>query len=88
VQVVLRFQLLSNAPGFSTIELPAETLRASFPLVHGGGRDTNSVVTVSKTLVSFGKITTLTQELRGFVGFSKLTQLTRNHLEQAYKRSN
>jgi hypothetical protein len=30
----------------------------------------------------------LTQEPRGLVGFSKLTQLTRNHLEQVHKRSN
>jgi hypothetical protein len=30
----------------------------------------------------------LTQESRGYVGFSKLTQLTRIHLEQAHKRSN
>jgi hypothetical protein len=30
----------------------------------------------------------LPKELRGFVGFSKLTQLTRIHLEQAHKRSN
>jgi hypothetical protein len=28
-----------------TIELPDETSRASSPSVHGGGRDTNSVVT-------------------------------------------
>jgi hypothetical protein len=47
-QVVLRFRLLSDAPRVSTIELPAETSRALFPLVHGGGRDTNSVVTVSQ----------------------------------------
>jgi hypothetical protein len=32
----------------STIELLAETLRASFPHVHSGGRDTNSVVTISQ----------------------------------------
>jgi hypothetical protein len=30
----------------------------------------------------------LTQEPRGLVGFSKLTQLTRNNLEQAHNRSN
>jgi hypothetical protein len=30
----------------------------------------------------------LTQEPSGFVGFYKLTQLTRIHLEQAHKRSN
>jgi hypothetical protein len=32
----------------SAIEIPAETLWASFPPVHGGGRDTNTVVTVSQ----------------------------------------
>jgi hypothetical protein len=35
-------------PAVSTIELPAETLRASFPPVHGGDRDTNAVVTISQ----------------------------------------
>jgi hypothetical protein len=35
-------------PAIFTIELPAEAPRASFPLVHSGGRDTNSVVTVSQ----------------------------------------
>jgi hypothetical protein len=35
-------------PAVSTIELPAEMLQASFPLVHGGDRDTNAVVTVSQ----------------------------------------
>jgi hypothetical protein len=43
-----------------------------------------------KTLAPLGTITTqhLTQEPRGFVGFSKFTQLTINHLEQAHKQSN
>jgi hypothetical protein len=31
-------------PAVSTIELPAETPRASFPPVHGGSRDTNAVI--------------------------------------------
>jgi hypothetical protein len=35
-------------PAISTIELPAETLWASFHPVHGGGRDTNAVITVSQ----------------------------------------
>jgi hypothetical protein len=35
-------------PVVFTIELPAKTLRASFPLVHGGGCDTNLAVTVSQ----------------------------------------
>jgi hypothetical protein len=33
---------------FSSIELSAETLRASFPPVHDGGRDTSAVVMVSQ----------------------------------------
>jgi hypothetical protein len=42
-----------------------------------------------KTLAPLGTILQrLTQEPRGYVGFSKLTQLNRIHLEQAHKRSN
>jgi hypothetical protein len=42
-----------------------------------------------KTRAALGTILQpLTQELRGFVFFSKLTQLTRNNLEQAYKQYN
>jgi hypothetical protein len=36
-----------------------------------------------KTLAPLGTITTVAQEPRGYVGFSKLTQLIRDHLEQA-----
>jgi hypothetical protein len=76
-------------PAVFTIELPAEILRASFLLVHGGGCDKNSVVIVRKTFAPLDTILQwLVQEPRGFVGFSKLTQLTRNNLEQAHKRSN
>src|SRR5690348_5836212 len=35
-------------PVVSTIVLPTETPRASFPPVHGGSRDTNAVVMVSQ----------------------------------------
>jgi hypothetical protein len=73
----------------STIELPAETLRALFPPVHGGDRDTNAVVTVSQdshpTRYNYNGSH---KSQGGFVGFSKLTQLTKNHLEQAHKQSN
>jgi hypothetical protein len=42
-----------------------------------------------KTLAPPGTILQrLAKEPRGFVGFSKLTQLIRNNLEQAHKRSN
>jgi hypothetical protein len=61
--------------------------RASFPPVHGGGRDTNAVVTVSQdshpTRYNNGS-----RKSQGVGGLSKLTQLTRIHLEQALKWSN
>jgi hypothetical protein len=64
-----------------------KTSRASFPPVHGGGRDTNAVVTVSQdsrpTRYNNGS-----RKSRGVGGLSKLTQLTRIHLEQALERSN
>jgi hypothetical protein len=41
-----------------------------------------------KTLAPLGTITTAHARAEGFCGFSKLTQLTRIHLEQAHKRSN
>jgi hypothetical protein len=41
-----------------------------------------------KTLVSFGMITTTRAIAKGLCDFSKLTQLTRIHLEQVHKRSN
>jgi hypothetical protein len=41
-----------------------------------------------KTLTPLGTITTARARVEGLYGFSKLTQLTRIHLEQALKRSN
>jgi hypothetical protein len=41
-----------------------------------------------KTLAPLGTITTTRARAEGLCGFSKLTQLTRIHLEQAHKRSN
>jgi hypothetical protein len=41
-----------------------------------------------KTLVPLGTITTARARAEGSCGFTKLTQLTRVHLEQALKRSN
>jgi hypothetical protein len=41
-----------------------------------------------KTLAPLGTITTAHARAKGLCGFSKLTQLTRIHLEQAHKRSN
>jgi hypothetical protein len=72
----------------STFELLAKTPGASFPPIHGGGRDTNTVDMVSQdfrsTRYNYNGLT----ESRGVVFFSKLAQLTRIHLEQALKRSN
>jgi hypothetical protein len=42
------FSSSRTLPAVSTIELPAKTRHASFPPVHGGGRDTNVVVTASQ----------------------------------------
>jgi hypothetical protein len=41
-----------------------------------------------KTLAPLGTITTARTRAEGLCGFTKLTQLTRVHLEQALKRSN
>ena len=41
-----------------------------------------------QTLAPLGTITTTHARAEGLCGFSKLTQLTRIHLEQAHKRSN
>jgi hypothetical protein len=41
-----------------------------------------------KTIAPLGTITTARARAEGLCGFSKLTQLTRIHLEQALKRSN
>jgi hypothetical protein len=41
-----------------------------------------------KTLAPLGTITTTRARAEGLCGFTKLTQLTRVHLEQALKRSN
>jgi hypothetical protein len=62
--------------------------RASFPPVHGGGRDTNAVVAVSQDSRPTRYNYNSSRKSRGVGGLSKLTQLTRIHLEQALKRSN
>jgi hypothetical protein len=75
-------------PAVTTIELLAETPRALFPPVHGGGRDTNMVVTVSQDSRPLGTLMTTHARAEGLCGFTKLAQLTRVHLEQALERSN
>jgi hypothetical protein len=76
-------------PTVSTIELPTKMLQASFPLVHSGGCDTNSVVTVSQDSHPLGKLLQrFAQEPRVVVGFTYLTQLASITLEQASEWSN
>jgi hypothetical protein len=59
---------------------------ASFPPVHGGGRDTNVVVKVLQDSRLTWYNYTAHARAEGLCGFTKLTQLTRVHLEQALKR--
>jgi hypothetical protein len=73
-------------PAIFTIELPAEAPRASFPLVHSGRRDTNSVVTVSQdSLPTRYNITTAHVRAEDCGRFFYLAQLTSITLEQAQK---
>jgi hypothetical protein len=65
-----------------------KTLRALYPLVYGGGCDTNAVVTVSQDSCPTRYNYNGSHKSRGVGGLSKLTQLTRIHLEQALKWSN
>jgi hypothetical protein len=79
--------LVGRSPPSPLSSFRLKTPRASFPPVHGGGRDTNAVVTISQdsrpTRYNNGS-----HKSRGVGGLSKLTQLTRIHLEQALERSN
>jgi hypothetical protein len=70
---------------------------SSFRPKHGGPRSlryTVAAVTQTqlsrsrKTLVPLGSITTTRARAEGLCGFTKVTQLTRVHLEQALMRSN
>jgi hypothetical protein len=76
-------------PVVSNIEIPAKKRRVPRSL-----RYTVVVVTQTqlsrsrKTLAPLGTITTAHARAKGLCGFSKLTQLTRIHLEQTHKRSN
>jgi hypothetical protein len=78
---------LGRSPPSPLSSFGLKTPQASFPPVHGGGRDTNAVVTVSQdsrpTRYNNGS-----RKSRWVGGLSKLTQLTRIHLEQALKQSN
>jgi hypothetical protein len=79
---------LECSPSSPLSSFRLKTPRASFPPVHGGGRDTNAVVTVSQDSRPTRYNYNGSHKSRGVGGLSKLTQLTRIHLEQALERSN
>jgi hypothetical protein len=79
---------LGRSPPSPLSSFRLKTSRASFPPVHGGGRDTNTVVTVSQDSRSTRYNYYGSRKSRGVDGLSKLTQLARIHLEQALMRSN
>jgi hypothetical protein len=79
---------LGRSPLSPLLSFRPKMPRASFASVHGGGRDTNAVVIVSQDSHPTRYNYNVSRKSRGLCGFSKLTQLTRIHLEQALKRSN
>ena len=79
---------LGHSPMSPLSSFRPKTPRASFPPVHGGGRDTNTVVTVSQDSRPTRYNYYGSRKSGGIGGLYKLTQLTRIHLEQALKRSN
>jgi hypothetical protein len=79
---------LGRSPSSPLSSFRLKTPRVSFPLVHGGGRDTNAVVTVSQDSRPTRYKYNGSDKSRGVGGLSKLTQLTRIHLEQALEWSN
>jgi hypothetical protein len=86
---MLRFWLLSDAPRRLLYRASGRKRRGPRSL-----RYTVAVVTQTrlsrshKTLAPLGTITTARARADGLCGLSKLTQLTRIHLEQALERSN
>jgi hypothetical protein len=74
---------LRRSPPSPLSSFRLKTPQASFPLVHGGGRDTNAVVTVSQDSRPTRYNYNGSHKSRGVGGLSKLTHLTRIHLEQA-----
>jgi hypothetical protein len=79
---------LGRSPSSPLSSFRLKTPRASFPLIHGGSHDTNAVVTVSQDSRPTQYNYNGSRKSRGVAGFSKLTQLTRIHLEKALERSN
>jgi hypothetical protein len=70
------------------MELPIETMRASFSSTHGGGCPTNAVDAVSQDGAPLGTITMAHTRAEGFVScLTSLAQLGTN-LQEVYKWSN
>jgi hypothetical protein len=88
-QVVLRFRLLSDDPRRLHYRASDRKRRGPHSLRYMLAAVTQTRLSrTRKTLGPFGTITTARARAEGLCGFTKLTQLTRVHLEQALKRSN
>jgi hypothetical protein len=79
---------LGRSPSSPLSSFQLKTSRASFPPVHGGGHDTNTVVTVLQDSRPTWYNYNGSRKSQGVGGLSKLTQLTRIYLEQVLERSN
>jgi hypothetical protein len=79
---------LGRSPSSPLSSFQLKTPRASFPPVHGGGHDTNTVVTVLQDSCLTWYNYNGSRKSQGVGGLSKLTQLTRIYLEQVLERSN
>jgi hypothetical protein len=77
---------LGRSPPSPLSSFRPKASRALFPSVHGGGRDINSIVTVSQDSRPTRYNYNGSRKSQEVVWFSKFTQLTRIHLEQALKR--
>jgi hypothetical protein len=87
----------SGAPLLAPLGRSSPSPLSSFQPKHRGPHSLRYTVTgvtqtrlsrSRKTLAPLGTITTARARVEGLCGLSKLTQLTRVHLEQALKRSN
>jgi hypothetical protein len=79
---------LGRSPLSPLLSFRMKTSRASFPPVHCGERDTNAIVTVSQNSCPTRCNYNGSRKSQRVGDLSKLTQLTRIHLEQALERSN
>jgi hypothetical protein len=88
-QVVQRFRLLSDAPRRLHYRASSQKRCGPRSLRYMVAAVTQTRLSRSrKTLVLLGTITMAHARAKGFYGFSKLTQLTRIHQEQALMWSN